>query len=167
MSYLSRYQRPKGFQQLINLLESCSSEKRDRIMKLIEDESPAWAATLSAKILTFEKILAWEEEIRRELFGRIKPLTLAILLHGINDQEKATLMSTLSHSEMRRISELSDIQKPTRGVISTAVSNFVIEVRRLIEHGYVRIEQIDPSLVIGREIELEIAKAELNCKKVS
>src|SRR5687768_10826919 len=93
MSMLSRYRKQGGFQQLLQLIETCTSQKREQLLKLIEAEDPAWAKLINTKMVTLEKVFSWDASHVAEVTSQLVPRTLAVLLHGLPKEalDKSTL----------------------------------------------------------------------------
>jgi flagellar motor switch protein FliG len=60
MSMLARFRKPGGVQQLVALLESCLSKKKEALLTTIMAEDAQFGTMVKNKILTPEKIFSWD-----------------------------------------------------------------------------------------------------------
>lgn len=153
MSMIDRYRKTGGLIQLLQLIEGCDPNKKQKFLKIIEEEDPLCAKTIQEKIITIEKIFSWNENTLLTIFSSIQELTLAIALHGLDQNKQEKLYKTFSHSQLRKIRDLYETKKPTQGEIHTALMKIVEEIRNLIKSGALHLDQFDPSLIISEEIE--------------
>lgn len=158
MSMLTRYQKSGGFIQLLQLIETCGKQKQDNFLQIIEKENAEWAATLRTKMLTLEKVLKWDNATLAEVAVRLQELTLATALHGFKPEDGDRLMQTFTHSQKRIIEDLKKSKVPTPAEINAAFMKILVEVRNMITQGYIRLEKIDPDLIIAEDIEDKIGK---------
>jgi flagellar motor switch protein FliG len=82
MGMLDRYKKKGGFFQLLQLLETSPTTKREQFLTLIAGESPVWEEALRKRILTITRVYSWEGQYLVEIFTRVHPTTLAYALHG-------------------------------------------------------------------------------------
>src|SRR5687767_4705782 len=132
MSMLSRYQKSGGFVQLIQLIETCGKQKQDNFLGMIEKEDVRWAQAIKDKMLSMEKILAWDDNVVAEIAGRLQELTLATALHGLTPSQCERLLRTYSHSQKRNIEDLKNSKAPNPAEISSAYIKILQEVRNMI-----------------------------------
>jgi hypothetical protein len=156
MAMLSRYQKPGGFLQILNLIENCGPVKQEKFLKIIEDEDPRWAQKIRQKMLNMERILQWDEQVLAELAIRLNELTLAVALHELKAEDWQKLSTRFSHSQRRRIEDLRDEKSPSKSEISASYVQIIVEVREMITHGYIRIDKVDPELAIEDDVEDKI-----------
>lgn len=160
MAMLTRYQKPGGFLQLLKIIETCGRQKQDNFLGLIEGEDSRWADAVRMKMLTMEKILSWPNDALAEVASRLKEVTLATALHGLDAQNWEKLSSTFSHSQKRRIEDMKNEKTPTDAELISANLKMIEEVRALIIEGYIRIEKFAPELVIDDKIEEKLKTAQ-------
>jgi hypothetical protein len=158
VSTLGRYQKAGGFLQLLNLIETCGPTKREKFLQMIREEDARWAIALEKKMITIEMIWTWPDEILAEVIGGLQDLTVAVILHGVDEQVKNRIYSTFSHTQKRKIEDLAATQKPTVGEISTMLLKVLVEVRAKISDGKLRLEQISHDLIIEDDIEENLRK---------
>lgn len=153
MAMLDRYRKPGGFVQLLNLLETSGKEKQEKFLTLIRQEDPRWADELETKILTIKKILSWNIEALAEITGSLQEITIAVAMQGMDEDAKQKLYSTMGHSQKRKIDAIVEETKPTPAEITTMFMKILTEVRKMISEGRLRMDKIDPSLIVEDEIE--------------
>ncbi len=153
MGMLDRYKKKSGFSQLLALVETSGKQKQDQFLGLIAQESPAWEKALRTKILSAEAIFEWPQEHLSEILSRLQPLTLAMALHGTPTEKFDQILGCLPNSTKRKISELMNDKTPSPAEKMTCLMKVVTEVREFIKQGIVKLEKIDPNLVIPENIE--------------
>ncbi len=153
MSMLDRYYKPGGFIQLLNLLETCPPAKQAKFLEIIREEDTRWAVTIEKKMLNIHRILTWSPEALSEVTGNLQELTVAIALHGLDEQQREALCRSLTFTQKRRVQDLHEASRPTSAEITTMLNKVIVEARRMITDGALRMEKIDPELVIDDDIE--------------
>lgn len=158
MDLLRRYQKPGGFLQLVQLIETCGPQKQQQLLTSIEKESLEWANEVRAKILTINRIFSWDEQTLAELMSRVQELTLSIAVHGIAPEVWERSTKSLSHGQRRRIDDLSKTKAPSPAEIAMAFTKIIAEIREMISLGYLHLTKVDPGLVIETDIEDKLGK---------
>ncbi len=153
MGMLDRYKKKGGFNQLLQLLETSPSAKREQFLSLIGGESPVWEETLRQKVLTINRVYGWDPQYLVEIFTRVQPLTLAIALHGHEESMVDNLLSCLPPISKRKITDLMVESNPSAAEKGTCVSKMLTEVRGFISQGILRLDKVDPDLLIPENIE--------------
>lgn len=153
MGMLDRYKKKGGFAQLLQLLETSPLTKREQFLGLIAGESPVWEDALRKRILTIEKVYSWDGQFLVEIFSRVQPLTLANAMHGNPPEQVEQLLSTLPPISKRRITDLMAESNPTPAEKSTCISKILSEVRGFIGQGILKLDKIDPDLIVPENIE--------------
>lgn len=153
MGMIDRYKKKGGFIQLLNLIETSSKTKQEQFLNLIAQESPAWETEIRKKQLNIEKIFSWDKEYLVEVITRIQPLTIAVSLRHFDDIKKEKILTVLSQGEKRKIQSLIEETNPSPAEILTCLNKIIIEVRGLIQQGIIKLEKVDPELVIPENIE--------------
>lgn len=145
---LSRYRKQGGFQQLLLLLETCTAQKRDQLMKLIQAEDASWAKLLNTKMVSLERVFSWEAVHVAEITTQLAPRTLAILLHGLPKEFFDKSITAMTPIKRREIESLYEEQKPTPGEVEAARIKLLTKVRELEDLGRLNLAQIDPAVSI-------------------
>lgn len=158
MSMLRRYQKSGGFLQLLKLIETCDPQKKAKFLNMIENEDIRWAKALKDKMLTIERIFTWDDSILAEIVTHLPEKILATLLLKFDDERRGRLEGTLSESQKRRVKYALEDFKPTTGEMNSVLITFVSKVRSLIVDGYLIAERFDRGLVLGRDIEEDLAQ---------
>lgn len=158
---LDRYKKSGGFIQLLILIESSSKQKQEQFFNIINQENPAWEAEIKKKSLTLEKILGWNSTYVSEIFSRVQPLTVAVALRSLSQEQVDKVMGCFNHSEQRKIQNIITETNPSPSEIQTCVMKLITEVRELMKSGVLKMEKIDPELVIPENIEEKLAKIQL------
>lgn len=153
MGMLDRYKKKGGFNQLLQLLETSPINKREQFLVLIGGESPVWEETLRQKILTINRVYSWQPQYLVEIFTRVQPLTLAIALHGSDEQALEDILGCLQPISKRKITDMMTESNPSAAEKGTCVSKILTEVRGFISQGIIRLEKVDPDLVVPENIE--------------
>lgn len=153
MGMLDRYKKKGGFSQLLQLLETSPTAKREQFLGLIAGESPAWEEALRKRILTVNRVYSWDAQYLVEVFSRVPPLTLATSLHGSPPEQVESLLSCLPPISKRKIADLMAEANPTAAEKSTSISKLISEVRGYIAQGILRLEKVDPDLFVPENIE--------------
>lgn len=153
MGMLDRYKKKGGFFQLLQLIETSPTKKREQFLTLIAEENPIWEETLKKKLLTVEQIFSWDAQFLVEILSRLQPLTLAVALHGTPAEEIDKLLSCLPPITKRKIDDLISEANPNPAEKATCLMKIITEVRGFVTQGYLKLEKIDPELVVPENIE--------------
>lgn len=153
MGMLDRYKKKGGFAQLLQLLETSPSAKREQFLNLISSESPVWEEALRKRILTINKVYSWDGQYLVEVFSRLQPLTLANALHGNDTDQTEKLLGCLPPISRRKITDLMAESSPSAAEKNTCVAKILSEVRSFISQGIIKLEKIDPDLLVPEDIE--------------
>lgn len=150
---LDRYKKKGGFYQLLQLLETSPSTKREQFLTLIAGESPAWEEALRKRILTITRVYSWDGQYLVEIFSRVQPLTLANAMHGNPEDQVEQLLGCLPPISKRKITDLMAESSPTPAEKSTCISKMLTDVRGFISQGIIRLEKVDPEMLVPENIE--------------
>lgn len=153
MGMLDRYKKKGGFQQLLQLLETSPSAKREQFLELIGSENPVWEDALRKRVLTINRVYGWESQYLAEIFSRVQPLTLSNALHGSPPEEVEQLLSCLPPISRRRITDMIAESNPTAAEKASCLVRMLTDVRGFISQGIVRLDKVDPGLVVPENIE--------------
>ncbi len=158
MSMIDRYRKKGGFVQLLNLIETTGKDKQEKFLKMIAEESPVWEAEVRKRLLTVDKVLGWNPTFLAEIFPRVAPLQLAMLVGGL-PQEKADLfMKVLTYKERRQVEEILKDKKPAAGETASGLMKLFAEIRKMEAEGSLKFEKCDPEMVIPENFEDQLGK---------
>lgn len=158
MSVLDRYKKTGGFVQLLALLETCGTAKREKFLSMILEENADWHDALKPRILSIEKILSWPNEYLIEVTSRSLPITLAAVSKGLTEVQIKKLFQGLSHSHFAKIREISENKAFTPIEIISSTEKLLGETRTYIQQGILKLEKFDPELATPSDVEEVLAK---------
>lgn len=142
--------------QLVSLIETFGPQKRDKFIEMIEGESAAWAAALRVKMLTFERVVAWPDDVPTKILKTMPLKSQAYLLEGVAPEQKARMLAPMSGSERRRLSDILSENNPKPEEIQGVLVKFVEVSRRMLQERELVVERLDPELVIPVDVELKL-----------
>ncbi|HEX4922849.1 MAG TPA: FliG C-terminal domain-containing protein [Bdellovibrionales bacterium] len=145
MSMLARFKKPGGFIQLVNLIETCTDQKKEQLLKAVEGENPAWAKLLKEKLLTVDKVFSWPPEAVAEITTRLPERIVAIAMHGLKEDVRPKATFSMSHMKLRAVEEVFNGYKPNAGEISAAFLKIIMKARELEKGGELKLDKIDPN----------------------
>ncbi len=154
MGMLDRYKKKGGFLQLLNLLETSPTAKREHLLSLINQENQNWETELRRKILSFERILSWNPTVIAEIFEKMHFKTLAGALKPTASDQVQKAISSMSTSDQRKLSNEMDEINPTPAESHTCCAKIITELRALVAGGGLKLEKIDPEMAIADNIEV-------------
>lgn len=160
MSMVDRYKKSGGFLQLVQVIETCGTKKREQFMTIISEESPQWAEALNQKCLSFEKIISWKPEIILEILAAVNILSFATALKGLDQTKLAEFLAKLSHQEKKKIENQMLEMNPNPNEISSSMMKVVSETRNLLSSNGLKADKIDQDLVIPDDFESKLEKKE-------
>ncbi len=158
MSMVDRYKKSGGFLQLVQVIETCGTKKREQFMTIITEESPQWAEALNQKCLSFDKIVSWKPEILLEILATVNPLAMGTALKGLDKPKLDEFMAKLSHQEAKRLENSMKEINPNPNEISSSMMKIVSETRNMMSSNALKADKIDPNLVIPDEFESKLEK---------
>lgn len=158
MSVLDRYKKSGGFNQILSLIETCGTAKKEKFLTMILEENPHWHDALKSRILTLEKILNWPVEHLSEVTSRSMPITLAAISKSLSEEQTKKFFQGLSHSQFAKIREISDNKNFTNVEISSSIEKFLGETRTHIQQGVVKLDKFAPALAVPDDIEDQLHK---------
>lgn len=156
---INRYKKKGGFVQLLQLIETASEKKQSQFLSLVASESPAWEKEIRKKILSIDKIYNSSPQFLVEILTRLPALTLASALHGKSSQDIEKILSCMPPISKRKIEDAIIELKPTSAEKLTSEGKIISEVRSMADRGIVKLDKIDPDLLIEENIE-ELLKAQ-------
>ncbi|MGE3758561.1 MAG: FliG C-terminal domain-containing protein [Pseudobdellovibrionaceae bacterium] len=152
-----RYQKAGGFVSLVRLIESCGPKKQQQLLSAIEQEDPKWAQAVRLKMLSVDRVFKWTDESLAEIVDKMNELTLAVALHGPLKDHFDRALTLLPKLNKRRILQLKDSKNPTAEEIATATLKILEIARECIASGRLKLDRIDPQLMIEEGIEEKIS----------
>ncbi|MGZ5280423.1 MAG: FliG C-terminal domain-containing protein, partial [Pseudobdellovibrionaceae bacterium] len=155
---IDRYRKKGGFVQLLNLIETTGKDKQEKFLKMIAEESPIWETEVRKRLLTVDKILGWNPTYLAEIFPRVAPIQLAMLVGGLPPDKAEMFMKVLTYKEKRYVEETLKDKKPTPGETSSGLMKLFSEIRKMEAEGSLKFEKFDPDMVIPEEIEEKLGK---------
>lgn len=162
MGMLGRYQKQGGFSQLLALIEGFGPEKRKKFLELIKEENSTWAEAIESKMISMEKICSWHSDVLREIFSRLRPLTVSVALHGLTEADREKIFAVLGFSQGREIRDQFESSKPNNGEILAVYMKIISEVRGMEAQGLIRFDKIDKSLAIPDGFEQQLDELSKN-----
>lgn len=156
MSSLQRYRKTGGFLQLLSLIETFGPQKKEKFLEMIEAESPVWARALREKMVTFERIFSWPEQVVVEIFKNLQPKNLAFALHGLKEEQRTKIMAFFSHAEKRRIDDLIAESAPKPEEIASVMVKVVEQTRNMLKNRELHADKFDESLLIPEDYEVKL-----------
>lgn len=159
MGMLDRYRKPGGFLQLLNLIETSGPQKQAKFLEIVKEEDPRWAEMMSEKLLSMQKICGWNNEALMEVVANLQILSLAVMLHGLDEPNRDRFTTAMSNSQKRNVMEHFNASQPSAAEISSTFSRVITDVRKMISDGRLRMDRIDPKLVVEEGIEEALKKS--------
>lgn len=160
MGMVDRYKKAGGFIQLIQVIETCNTKKREQFMKIISEENPEWAEALNQKCLSFEKILSWKAEAILEIIASVNMLSFTASLKSLEPEKLELFLQKLSNQDRKKF-ELALVEAQlSPNEISASVQKVIGETRLLFVQGSLKADKIDPSLVIPDDYEFMLGRNE-------
>lgn len=156
MGMIDRYKKPGGFIQLLQLIETCGPKKQEQFLTLIAEDSAVWEKAIKQKMLTIEKVFAWDLSILAEVLSRVPTLNLAIVLVDVPEEKRKHYLSIFSQTEQRKIEDMIYDQRPSSAEKLTYTNKFLAEARTLLVQGILKVERFHPELLISDDIEVKL-----------
>ncbi len=153
MAMLERYRKPGGFLQILSLIETCNVSKQEKLLDTIATEDRVWAETIRAKMLNINRIFSWSDETLMEVIGSLQDLTVAVTINSSLEPLRSRLTNCVSRSRRSRIEDLFGSNPPTSGEVSAMHMKIVENVRKMVVDGSLRLDKVDPALLIEEDID--------------
>ena len=161
MGMLDRYKKTGGLVQLLKLIESFNSTKKEKFLAMIEAEDPKWAEALRLKLIQFDRIFLWPDWVLELIVRQAKDLTLANAIKGLSDEKAAKLKGVMPDKQWNRV-ELLLPENTFNPQESGAAQITLIEIARdLVVQGYIRFEKFDEDLHIDDLYEEKLIAGEV------
>jgi hypothetical protein len=158
MAMLDRYRKPGGFLQLLNLIETSGPTKQSKFLEIVKEEDPRWAEMMGEKLLSMQKICGWNNEALMEVVANLQILSLAVMLHGLDDPNRDKFTTAMSNGQKRMVMEQFNASQPSPSEVNSTFSRVITDVRKMITDGRLRMEKIDPKLIVEEGIEESLKK---------
>ncbi len=158
MAMLDRYRKPGGFLQLLNLIETAGPQKQAKFLEIVKEEDSRWAEVMGDKLLSMQKICGWNNEAMMEVVANLQILSLAVMLHGLDEGNRDRFTVAMSNGQRRAVMEQFNAAQPTPAEINTTFIRVITDVRKMISDGRLRMERIDAKLVVEEGIEEALKK---------
>jgi len=158
MSMISRYKRPGGFIQILSLIESSSPSKRDKFLEIIRSESLPWAEAIEQRMISLDKIFSWPDEVVVEIFKGLPLRNMACALQGFSEEQRTRIFNYMSHSEKRKVEDEMGAMKSNPEEFNGTLLKVLEITRKMITDGRIRLDKIDPDLVIPEDFEENLGK---------
>ena len=162
MGMLDRYRKTGGFLQLLMLLETCGPVKQAKFLEMIAAEDNGWADHIRNKMLNIQRIYGCSEDTLAEIVGSLQDLTVAVVYQTSADPLRTRIQSVLSHSRLRKIEDMLGNSRPSPQEVVTTQMKVIEAVRKMSNEGQLRLEKIDPALVIDDDIDDRLARKSLD-----
>jgi flagellar motor switch protein FliG len=149
MSTLSRFRKPGGFQQLLNLMETSEPSKRETLFRLVAHEDPGWARLVLMKSLSFDRIMAWSSEVLMEFTPFLSDQILVLAYKMAKEKDEALgekWLKSIPPMKAREVQEMSLELPMDQGQKNATALKLIQIVRDLETKGTIKLSQLDPSL---------------------
>ncbi len=156
MSSLLRYKKAGGFSQLLSLVETFGPQKKEKFLEIIEAESPVWAKAIREKMITFERLFSWPEQVVVEVFRQLQPKTMAFALQGLKEDQRAKILAYFSHAEKRRMDDILLESQPKPDEIAATLVKVVEQTRKMLKNRELHAEKFDEALIIPEDFEVKL-----------
>lgn len=151
---LARYKKAGGFEQLLQLIETCSPKKQENFLKLIQAENKNVADLILEKMLTVDKILNWDQQYVIEITTNVPIKVLAYCLYGKPQSVVQKAIATFTHMQKQEITTMMTEKQPNAGELEAAYNKLIQTVRQLHTQKRIRLEKIDPKLDIPQDLKV-------------
>lgn len=159
MGMVDRYKKAGGFIQLVQVIETCNLKKREQFMSVIMEENPEWADALNQKCITFSKIVSWKSEIILDIIASVNMLIFSAALKSLNPEQLESFLQKLSHQERKKFELAMQESESSPNEISASVLKVISETRNLFVQGTLKVDKIDPDLIIPEGYEAQLDKS--------
>lgn len=160
MAMVDRYKKNGGFVQLLQVLETCGTKKREQFMGIIAQESPKWAEAINQKMISFDRIISWSPEVMLEILATVNKLAFVTALKSLSPEQLEKFLSTLPGQERRKL-EMS-MQEINSGPneISASIMKIITETRAMFISGSLKYDKVDATLSIPENFEEKLMKGD-------
>ncbi len=148
MSVLARYRKSGGFSQLLALIESCDSQRQEKLLHLIAVEDPGWVVLVKRKMLTLEKIFSWPPEILASFLDQVPERILVASLYCVEQKTADRVLKSFSVNRSKDLTHLYFQLQLSPAEKSAASIKIIQMVRELEADRKINLKLIDPTLEI-------------------
>jgi len=149
MSILQRYKKTGGFFQLIQLIETSSAIKQQKLLEAVSKEDPSWAEGLKSKSLRFEKFCNWSPEDQHHILWNISIQYRAILCQKMPSEKLESLKKYLKPRELRDLEEaLENTKTASSSEFLASQGKLFTTIRKLDHDNEISLLNIDPSVAV-------------------
>lgn len=159
MGMVDRYKKSGGFVQLVQVIETCNSKKREQFMGIISEENPEWAEALNQKAISFDKIISWKPEVILDIVASVNMLSFSAALKSLAPEQLESFLQKLSHQDRRKMETSMQEGNSSPNEISASVIKVISETRGLLVQGVLKADRVDPQLVIPDDFESTLDKS--------
>lgn len=153
MGMLERYKKRGGFLQLLVLLETTEAAKKEKFLKMILDEDPAWDEALRQRMISFDRVMSWEASVLMEFLPQVPVMSIAYAISQLSSEKKTPFIKALTFGSQKKVEEILNDNKPKPGEVISAQMKVISELRNQVAVGKINLEKIDPLLAIAEDIE--------------
>jgi cell division protein FtsB len=162
MGMLDRYKKKGGFIQLLQLIETSNKQKQEQFLAIVGQESPIWEAEIRRKTLTLDRILTWNPAYLAEIFSRMQILTLTSAFHGAEQEKIDVVFKAITSTDQRKFNMTIQELNPTPAEKLTSQMRILSETRTMIAQNVIKLDKVDPELLIPENIEERLSEAGFN-----
>jgi flagellar motor switch protein FliG len=152
VSTIKRYKKPGGFRQLLTLVETSPTAKREQLLKIVETEDATWADELRKRMITATKYFTWSPEAIEKVVQTIPHETWPKALFSLPAEERQKLFTALikfmPHTKQKDMVLYMEGLKPSMGEVESAQIFIVKKMREMQANGDFKPERFDPNLTL-------------------
>lgn len=150
MSVLTRYRRPGGFKQLLQLIETSQPVKQAKLLEVVESEDPVMAERIRQKKITTTMVMSWPVEHLVVILENMHPMHLLCIMQNLDEETFKLYAGAFSPDKYREVkSLLAEEQEITSAQMAAAQTHMLETVRFLDEEKKIDLRYIDPALDIS------------------
>ena len=153
MGMIDRYKKQGGFLQLVQLIETTGSPKREQFLKIIGQEAPNWEAAVKQKMISLERMTTWNASYLMEFIPQIPHMAIACGIYPFPEDKRTIFLSALGFGDRKKVEGILKEHKPNSGEIASSQMKIIGEVRKLAATGKIKFEKFDPELHVPEDIE--------------
>ena len=114
---------------------------------------------LREKMITFDRIFGWPEQIIVEIFKNLQPKTMAFAIHGLKEDQRAKIMQYFSHAEKRRLDDQIAESTPRPEEVASTLVKVIEQTRKMLKNRELHADKFDDRLHIPEGIEVKLEEA--------
>lgn len=152
MSIISRYRRPGGLTQLVQLLETSEKPKRAELLDIIAKEDPGWAYFIQSKALSIERVLSWPSPILEQIFAKVPLQFVAILSQMADSDTQRKIEDSINRSLLRELYQLRAEKTYSLEHRWNVGVKILQTVRELQGQGTLKFSTFDPGLEVDSRL---------------